>query len=78
MSAIHWGSHVEDPNINSITCCNNSLLECSPAVQELVGSNPGQVKSALSGALVEYVDDPGKFLHNSDADVIHTCVLASS
>ncbi len=59
MSAIHWGSHVEDPNINSISCCNNSLLECSPAVQEVVGSNQGQVKSA-SGALVEYVEDLGQ------------------
>ncbi len=59
MSAIHWGSHVEDPNINSISCCQNSLLECSSAVQEVVGSNPGQVKSA-SDALVKYVNDLGQ------------------
>ncbi len=59
VSAIWWGRHVEDPNINSISCCNNSLLESSPAVQEVVGSNQDQVKSA-SGALVEYEDDLGQ------------------
>jgi hypothetical protein len=46
---------MEVPNSNSISCCNSSLLECSPAVQEVVGSN-----MSVSGALVEVGDDLGQ------------------
>jgi hypothetical protein len=56
---MHRGSHVEVPNNNSISCCINSLLECSPAVQDVMGSNPGQDMS-VSGALVEVGDDLGQ------------------
>jgi hypothetical protein len=34
MSAIHWGSHEEDLNNNSISCSNGSFLEYSPPTTE--------------------------------------------
>ncbi len=46
---------VDVQNSNSISCCNISLLECSPAVQEVVGSN-----MSVTGALVEVGDDLGQ------------------
>ena len=46
------------PNDNIISCCNSSLLECSPAVQEVVGSNPGRDMS-VSGAPIKNGDDLG-------------------
>jgi hypothetical protein len=42
----------------SISCCNSSLLECSPAVQEVVGSSPSRGISA-SGDLIEDGEDLG-------------------
>ncbi len=39
---MHWGIHVE--------CCKSSLLECSPAVQMVVGSIHGRDMS-VSGVL---------------------------
>ena len=35
MSAIHWGSHVEAPNSNSLICLNGSFLECLPPASEV-------------------------------------------
>jgi hypothetical protein len=39
-------------------CSNSSLLECPPAVQDVVDSNPGGDLS-VSGALVEDGEKPG-------------------
>ncbi len=47
---MHWVSHVDVPKSNSISCCNSSLLECSPDVQEIVGSNHKQ-DMYVSGAV---------------------------
>jgi hypothetical protein len=46
---------MEVPNSNCISCCNSSLLECSSAVQEVMGPD-----MSVSGALVEVGDDLGK------------------
>ncbi len=43
----------------SISCCNSSLLDCSPAVKEVEGSNHGRDIS-VSSALVEDRDDLGQ------------------
>jgi hypothetical protein len=43
---------LEVPNGNRISCCNSSLLECSPAVQEVVGSNHG-LNMSVSVSIVE-------------------------
>jgi hypothetical protein len=40
---------------------NSILLECSPAVQEVGGSNPGR-DMAVSGALVEVGDNSGQVI----------------
>ncbi len=49
---MHWWSHVEVPNSNSISCLNSSLLEYP-------GSIPGR-DMFVSGALVEDGDDLGR------------------
>ncbi len=67
---IHFYCTVEVPNQSAIKdcdkvtsewqliSCNSSLQKCSTAVQEVVGSNPGQDMS-VSGDLVEDGDDLG-------------------
>jgi hypothetical protein len=49
---------LEVPNGYRIICCNSSLLECSPAVQEVVASNQGRDMS-VSGALCIVEDGAG-------------------
>ncbi len=56
---IHWGSHVEVPNINSISCSNSSLLECSPVTQFARVRFPAKTRLSR-GALVEDGDDLGQ------------------
>jgi hypothetical protein len=51
--------HVEVLNCNSISCYDSFLLECSPAVQEIVGSNLSRDMS-VSGALVHDGEDLGQ------------------
>ncbi len=53
------GNIVEVPDSHSISCCNSSLLECSPMVQEVAGLSHGRDMS-VSDALVEDRDDLGQ------------------
>ncbi len=60
---MHWGSHVELPNSQRISCLESPLGRVTACDAGDPGLIPGRGKLnvCLQGALLEDRDDPGKF-----------------
>ncbi len=57
--------YISNDNSVEVSNSNSSLLECSPAVQEVVGSNPGQDISVWDGDdLSRIINEQKVVLHN--------------